>query len=166
MSLGAEISPSVVAINTGSINDWKSGTGTIGLPLDFLLFCPNLSDLSAHYQTEQRSSFPQDHQMPAVRLELRGEAEIIVPADEFEPSAELDEAEELLREKDFRRDPPFDDHILTMIIDREGQTLVIGLRDRIEQLGTVAGVYGHTRFPPDPASPVVVEHAKPDKAVQ
>ena len=34
--------------------------------------------------------------MPAVRLELRGEAEIIVPTDEFKLSAQFDEAEKLL----------------------------------------------------------------------
>jgi hypothetical protein len=37
-----------------------------------------------------RSSFTQDDEMPALRLDLGGEAEIIVPTDEFKTPAELD----------------------------------------------------------------------------
>src|SRR6266851_3952643 len=104
--------------------------------------------------------------MPAIRLELCGETEIVVPADKFKSSAEFDEAEELLWKEDFRGDPSFDDDVLAVIIDGKGQTLVIGLRHRVEQFGTVACVYSHTAFLPRPASLVVVENAKPDKAVQ
>src|SRR5260370_41862463 len=104
--------------------------------------------------------------MPAIRLELCGETEIIVPAHKFESSAEFDEAEELLWEKDLRGDPSFDDDVLAVIIDGEGQTLVIDLRHRVEQFGTVAGVYCHAAFLPRPASLVVVENPKPHKAVQ
>src|SRR5260370_20933187 len=103
--------------------------------------------------------------MPAIRLELCGEAEIIVPADEFKSSAELDEAEELLWEKDLRGDPSFNDDVLAVVIDSEGQTLVVGLRHRVEQFGTVAGVYSHPPFLPRPASPLVVENPNPPKAV-
>src|SRR5208282_620034 len=67
---------------------------------------------------------------------------------------------------DLRRDPSFYDQVLAVIVDGEGQTLVIGLRYRIEQLGTIAGVHPHTAPSPGPASLVVVENPKPDKAVQ
>src|SRR5580693_8590683 len=53
-----------------------------------------------------------------------------------------------------------------MVIDCEGQTLVIGLQYRIGQFGAVAGMYGHPAFAPGPASLVVVNTPKPEKAVQ
>src|SRR5712671_1746367 len=104
--------------------------------------------------------------MPPIRLELCGEAEIIVPADEFEPFTQLDQAEKLLRKKDLCGDPSFDDRLPAVVIHSEGQAFVVALRDRIEQLGTIAGAHRHPALPPGPASLVVVKNAKPHKAVQ
>ena len=78
--------------------------------------------------------------MAAVGLELCSKAEIIVPVDEFEASAELHQRPKLLREKHLGRHPTIDDEGLSMVIYCEGQALVIGLRDRVRQLGAVARV--------------------------
>ena len=111
------------------------------------------------------SSFAQDHVVTAFRLDRCGKAEIVIPADKFKPPAQLDEAEKLLREEDLRRDPSFNVHVFPVIVDGEGQAFVVCLRYRIEQLGAIAGMHSHPVSLPSPASPVVVENAKPDKAV-
>ena len=103
--------------------------------------------------------------MPAVGLDQCGKAEIVIPADEFKSSTQFDEAEKLLREEDLRRDPSFNDHVFAVIVDGEGQAFVVCLRYRIEHLGAIAGVHSHPISLPGPASPVVVENPKPDKAV-
>ena len=112
-----------------------------------------------------RSRFTQDHQVPALRPDFRGEAEIVVPADEFELSAQLNEAEKLLREKDFGGDSSFNDHVVPVIVDGESQTFIIGLRDQVDHLSSIAGVYPHTVSLSNPASLVAVKNTKPDKAV-
>src|SRR6516164_5373941 len=104
--------------------------------------------------------------MPALRLDLGGEAEIVVPTDEFKSSAQFDEAQKLLREEDLRRDPSFHDYVLPVIVDGEGQPLIVDLRNRVEDLSAIAGMNPYTASLPDPASLVVVEDTKPDKAVQ
>src|SRR6516162_4829235 len=104
--------------------------------------------------------------MPALRLQFCGKAEVVVTAEEFEPSAELYQGQELLGKKYLGRDPAVDDHGLSMIIDSEGQAFVIGLRHRVGQLSAVAGMYRHPTFAPGPASLVVMKNPKPDKAVQ
>src|SRR6516164_9820457 len=111
-------------------------------------------------------SFAQDHLMPAFRLDRRGEAEIVVPANKFKPPACLYQTEKLLREEHLRRNSSFDGHVLAAIADGKCQTLVVGLRHRIKNLRTIAGVHAHAVLSPGPASLVFVENSKPDKAVQ
>src|SRR4051812_21532034 len=114
----------------------------------------------------QQSASPQNSQVASVRLQFRGKAEIIVPAEEFEPSAELYERQKFLRKKYLGENPPVDDHGLSIVIYGEGQTFVIGLRHRIGEFGAVAGTHRHPAFAPGPAAFVVVENPKPDKAIQ
>src|SRR5271166_4068868 len=113
-----------------------------------------------------RSPLAQHSDVAALGLQLRRKAEIIIPADEFESPAELYQGQEFLREKDLGGNPAVDDRRRPVVIDGESQALVISLRDRIGQLGAVAGMYGHSAFAPGPASLVVVENPKPDEAVQ
>ena len=103
--------------------------------------------------------------MPALRPDFRGKAEIVVPADEFESPAQFNEAEKLLREKDFGRDSSFNDHAVSVIIDRESQTFIVGLCNLVDHLSSIAAVYPHTVSLPNPASLVIVKNTKPDKAV-
>src|SRR5437870_4373423 len=87
----------------------------------------------------RRLALTQDYQMPTLRLDLCGEAEIIVPADEFKSPAALDQGKKLLRKKNFYEDPPFDSHVDAVIIDAEGEKLIVGLGNRINHFGAVAG---------------------------
>ena len=104
--------------------------------------------------------------MPAFRRNLGGETEIVVPTDEFKSPAQFDETEKFLRKKDLRRDPSFNSHVFAVIADAKSQVFIIGLGDRIEDLGSISGMNPDTASLPDPASLVVVEDTKPDKAVQ
>jgi len=103
--------------------------------------------------------------VPAVRPGFRGEAKIVVPADEFESPAQFNKAEKLLREKDFGWDSSFNDHAVSVIIDGESQTFILRLRNLVDHLSSIAGVYPHTVSLSNPASLVVVKNTKPDKAV-
>jgi len=103
--------------------------------------------------------------MPAFRLDRGGEAEIVVPSDKFKSSARFDEAKKFLREKHLRGNPSFNSDFFPVIVDGESQPFIVGLRDRVEHFGAIAGVNPHTASLPSPTSFVVVKHAKPDKAV-
>ena len=103
--------------------------------------------------------------MPALRPDFLGEAKVVVPADEFESPAQFNEAEKLLWKKDFGRDSSFNDHVVPMIIDGKSQRFIVGLRGQVDHLSAIAGVYPHTVSFPNPASLVVVENTKPNKAV-
>jgi len=98
------------------------------------------------------SPFAQNHLMPAFGLDRRGEAEVIKPPNKFKPPARLDQTKKLLREKDLRRDPSFNSHVFAVIFDGESQPFVVGLCDRVEKLGTIAGAHPHAAFAPGPAS--------------
>ena len=55
--------------------------------------------------------------MATLRFQLCGKAEVVVPAEEFEPSAELYEGQEFLWEKYLNRNAAVDDHGKTVVID-------------------------------------------------
>ena len=87
----------------------------------------------------------QDCGVPAFRRYRRRKVEIVEPADELERPAVLDEAEELLRKENLRRDPALDQMAGAEVIDLKGHELVIGLCDRVEKFGPVARADGRPR---------------------
>src|SRR3954452_14095709 len=91
-----------------------------------------------------------DNGMSAFGRYRRVQVEIVEPADELE-RAGLDEAEELLREEDLGRYPALDLVDRAAVVHVEGDELVVGLRDRIVDLGAVGHPHRYAAAPPRPA---------------
>ena len=118
------------------------------------------------YRNNKLSMMPGDALHELWKYHQRVRSNLSLGLEEFETSTQFDEAEKLLREKHLCRDPSFNGHFFTVIVDSEGQPFIVGLRDGVEHLGTIAGMDPHTASLPDPASFVIVENPKPDKSVQ
>src|SRR5215207_4181988 len=108
----------------------------------------------------------QDRDVPTFRPQRRRKVEIVEPAGELETAAELDQGQELLREEDLGRDPAFDAVARAVVADVERDELVVGLGDRIDQLGTVSHAHADLAAPSAPAPPVVAPDLEPHDAVE
>lgn len=66
---------------------WEQPNRSPGAPLATMRSASKKSPKPS--SSSRLSALTQNTHVPAIRLQLGGKAEIIVPADEFEPSAEL-----------------------------------------------------------------------------
>ena len=90
--------------------------------------------------------------MAAPRRHRGVEVKIVEPADEFEIAAGLDKAPEFLREEDLGRHPALDLMHRAVVVDIEGHAFVVGLGNRVDNLGAVAHPHRDAATPPRPGS--------------